>query len=215
MRLQLGERVEKKEPSTPPEGWQAIESRILKGGYWLAALIGLAVMIGLWVVLGIWESAVGNRGGLATAEMSQYPWVIMAVILILFIPLHESIHLLGQPGWGFSERSVVVLWPAKLRFGVYYEGVMSRRRWLAMRLAPLVILSLLPTVILALLQFFNLMVDLELSLSILMILNSLGSGADILAVLAVLFQVPRRGRLCFQDGRGYWREGIDPEAGAA
>jgi hypothetical protein len=209
MRLQMGEMARKKEPSPPPEGWQAIESRILKGGYWLAALIGLVVMTGLWVALGIWNSLVNTREGLATAGMSQHPWLIMAIVLILFIPLHEAIHLLGQPGWGLSPRSVMVLWPAKLRFGVYYDGIMSRRRWLAMRLAPLVILSVLPIVVLGLMQFFNQVADLEISLSILIILNSLGSGADVLAVLAVLLQVPHRGRLLFQDGRGYWQKAAD------
>src|SRR5512135_3761820 len=132
MRLQMGEMAHQKDPSPPPEGWRAIESRILKGGYWLAALIGLAVMIGLWVALGIWESVVVHRSSVATAEMSRHPWLIMGLVLVLFAPLHEAIHLLGQPGWGFTERSVVVLWPAKLRFGVYYAGILTRRRWLAM-----------------------------------------------------------------------------------
>ncbi len=213
MRLQLGDVAGKKEASPPPEGWHAIESRLLKGGYLLAVLIGLAVLVGLWVALGVWVAAIGNRPSLASAGMSRNPWLVTAAVLVLFIPLHESFHLLGQPGWGGSERSVVVLWPAKLRFGVYYEGCMSRRRWLAMRLAPFVLLSLLPVVVLALLQFFNQVVDLEVGLSILMIVNALGSGADLLAALAVLTTVPSRGQLCFQDGRGYWRPGEQGRSG--
>jgi hypothetical protein len=207
MRLQLGNVAGKKETTPPPQGWHAVESRILKGGYWLSTLIGLVMLVGLWVALGVWVATLGNRDGLASAAMSRNPWLVTTAVLILFIPLHESLHLLGQPGWGASERSVVVLWPAKLRFGVYYEGCMSRRRWLGMRLAPFVCLSLLPVVALALLQFFGQVLDLELSLSILLIVNALGSGADILAALVVLFKVPRGGHLCFQDGRGYWRPG--------
>ncbi len=205
MRLQLGQSIEKKEPSPAPEGWQPVQSRLLKGGYWLAALLGLVVMISLWVALGLFINAVGARDSLASASVSRHPWLILALVLVLFVPLHEAIHLLGQPGWGFSSRSVVILWPSKIRFGVYYDGIMSRRRWLWMRLAPLFLLSVLPIVILGVLQFFNQIPDLEVGLSILIIANSLGSGADVLAALAVAFQVPRRGRLRFVDGRGYWQ----------
>ncbi len=201
----MGDIANKKEMTSPPEGWYEIRARVFKGAYWLAALIGLAVIIGLSGVIGTWAEKMGTRGGLAVAGASHHPWIVTFAVLVLFIPLHEGIHLLGQPGWGLSERSIVVLWPAKLRFGVYYEGHMSRGRWLTMRLAPLILLSIGPLLLLALLQFFPQVVDLEIGLSILMIANTLGSGADLLAALVVLRQVPRKGQLLFQAGRGYWR----------
>ena len=83
---------------------------------------------------------------------------------------------------GRSSRSVVVLWPAKLRFGVYYEGCMSRRRWLAMRLLPLIMLSVIPACILALMQGVLLSPDVEVGLTILMVVNALGSGGDVIAI---------------------------------
>ena len=47
-------------------------------------------------------------------------------------------------GWGLSGRSSIVVWLARLRVGSYYEGDLSRSRWLAMRAAPFLLLSLAP-----------------------------------------------------------------------
>lgn len=204
MRLQLGDIPQVEGPSPKTLGWSAIRSPAAGIGYWLAALVGLALLVGLWVGLSIWSFAMGNGGGMATASEAAFPWVVMVVVLALFIPLHESLHLLGQPGWGRSSRSVVVAWPAKLRFGVYYEGCMSRRRWLAMRLAPLIILSVLPACVLVMLQVQT-SPDVEVGLQILIVVNALGSGGDVLAAILVVAQVPRTACLCFQAGRAYWR----------
>jgi hypothetical protein len=204
MRLQFGDVKRETSPSPKTEGWRPIQSPNLKAGYGLAALAGLALVTGLCVALGIWSWVAGDRGGYTTAGESADPWIVLLVVLVLFVPLHELFHLLGQPAWGSSDQTVVVLWPAKLRFGVYYEGCMSRRRWLAMRLAPLLALSLVPACALAALQLLARYGDLEMGLSILMVLNALGSGGDVVAALIVIFQVPRAARLCFQDGRAYW-----------
>ena len=143
---------------------------------------------------------------MATAGDAASPWVVVVVVLAVFIPLHEFLHLLGQPEWGRSSRSVVVVWPTKLRFGVYYEGCMSRRRWLGMRLAPLIVLSVLPAGLLALLQVQPLSAELEIGLQVLMVVNTLGSGGDILAAVVVLRQVPAAtAQMCFESGRAYWR----------
>jgi hypothetical protein len=205
VRLQLGDipRVEE----TPPEvlGWRVIRSPEAKWGIWLAGLAGLALLSGMCAGLGTWAFTVGDTGGMATSSDAAFSWVVMPIVLALFIPLHESLHLLGQPGFGRSSRSVVVIWPAKFRFGVYYEGCMSRRRWLAMRLAPLVVLSILPACLLAILQVQPLGPDLEVGLSVLMVVNTLGSGGDAIAAILVIGQVPPAASLCFQAGRAYWR----------
>ncbi len=205
MRLQWGDMPKAEGTSPEALGWRAIRSPEIKRGYWLAALVGLALLSGLCAGLGTWSLAVGDRGGMATASDVASPWVAALIVLAIYIPLHESLHLLGQPGWGRSNRSVVVLWPAKLRFGVYYEGCMSRRRWLVMRLAPLVMLSVLPACVLALLQVQPLIPDLEVGLSVLMVVNTLGSGGDVIAAILVVGQVPPAACLCFQAGRAYWR----------
>jgi hypothetical protein len=142
---------------------------------------------------------------MAGASDTSSPWLAPAIVLVLFIPLHELTHLLGQPGWGLSDRSVLAIWPAKLRFGVYFEGCMSRRRWLIMRLAPLALLSLLPTGLIALMQVLPPNPDLEIGLIVMMLVNALGSGGDVVAAAIVLRQVPGSASLCFHEGRAYWR----------
>jgi hypothetical protein len=187
------------------QGWRAIRSPAGKRVYWLAGLAGLLQFSGLCLLLSLWSLAVGDRGGYATMGESATPWGAILVVLVAYIPLHELLHLLGQPGWGRSERSVVVVWPARLRFGVYYEGCMSRRRWLAMRLAPTLVLSVLPAVLLALMKLWPYSVEVEIGLQVLFLVNALGSGGDAIAALLVLRQVPPAGQLCFRAGRAYWR----------
>jgi hypothetical protein len=133
---------------------------------------------------------------------SPAPWGILAVVFVAFVPLHELLHLIWHPGWGLSDRSRVVVWLARLRVGVYYEGDLSRSRWMAMRAAPFLLLSLAPAYLL--LVSSGLSLEAESGLSLLMILNALGSGGDALALLLILRQVPASGRLRFRDGRARW-----------
>jgi len=187
------------------QDWQIIRSPSLRLSYWLAALAGLLLLSGLCVGLSLWSLMVSDRTGMATTGDSATPWRAMLVVLVVFIPLHELLHLLGQPEWGRSSQSVVVVWPTRLRFGVYYEGCMSRRRWLGMRLTPLTVLSVLPAGLLALSQMWPLGAELEIGLQVLMVVNALGSGGDVVAALLVVAQVPPSGRLCFREGRAYWQ----------
>jgi hypothetical protein len=204
MRLHFGDLSKTEEASPETQGWQVIRSPLARHGYRLAALAGFALLVGLWVGLTLLSSVVGGKG-LATAGDSTMTWAVVLVVLVTFIPLHEFLHLLGQPEWGRPDRSVLVVWPAKLRLGIYYEGCMSRRRWLGMRLAPLLALSVLPAGLLILSQVQPLSVELEIGLQVLMVVNALGSGGDLLAVWLVLAQVPPSGQLCFREGRAYWR----------
>ena len=205
MRLQLGD-IPRMEGASPEAlGWRPIRSPDARWSFWLAALVGLFLLNGLCVGLGTWLLVVADSTGMATVSDAAAPWVVALVVLATHIPLHDSLHLLGQPGWGRSSRSVVVLWLSRLRFGVYYEGCMSRRRWLAMRLAPVVLLSVLPACLLALLQAQPVTPDLEVGLTVLMAVNALGSGGDVIAAVLVVAQVPPGACLCFRAGRAYWR----------
>jgi len=205
VRLQLGEVPTSESVSPEARGWRVIYSPATRKIYWLAALAGLVLLGGLCTGLGTWSWLVANKAGMATADDATSPWITALVVLATFIPLHELFHLLGQPGWGMSSRSVLAVWPAKLRFGVYYEGCMSRRRWLGMRLAPFIVLSLLPACVVALLQLYPWTPDVQVGLQVMMLVNALGSGGDILAAVLVLRQVPAAAQMCFESGRAYWR----------
>ena len=205
MRLQWGAAPIPVAAHEIPGGWRSIESPASRWAYALAALVGLVLLGSLCSALSAWLWFARNQAGMATTGDTASPWLAASIPILLFVPLHEAFHLLGQPGWGSTNRSVLVIWPAKLRFGVYFDGCMSRKRWLAMRLAPFVVLSVLPACLVALLQARPWTADVEVGLQVMMIVNALGSGADIVAALLVLRQVPADGQLCFQARRAYWR----------
>jgi len=167
----------------------------LRLGYLFAGLIGLAIPI----VLCVWSIIVGGEA----ADTSTWGVVVMA--LLLFIPLHELLHAIWHPQLGLSPQTVMVIWPRKLRFGVYYEGCMTRRRWLLMRLAPLMFLSVMPIGLLTLFHYVPGAFGLEIFLQVLMLVNGIGSGGDVVAVIWVLFQVPPKSQICFCGGKAYWK----------
>jgi len=205
VRLQLGA-VATSEPTIPEtQSWRVVHSPELRKIYWIAVVAGLAILGALCVALSSWSWVVANSAGMATSGEATRPWLVAGIALVAFVPLHEGIHLLGQPQWGMSQRSVVSIWPAKLRFGVYYEGCMPRRRWLQMRLAPLAVLSVLPALVVALLELGGGAADVQVGLQVMMVVNALGSGADVVAAILVLRQVPAKADMCFQSGRAYWR----------
>jgi hypothetical protein len=70
-----------------------------------------------------------------------------------------------------------------------------------MRMAPLVVLCLIPAGIVALSGWVTLNFTLETSLLVLMLANGIGSGGDGLAMMVVLRQVPVSAQLCFRGGK--------------
>ena len=78
-----------------------------------------------------------------------------------------------------------------MQLGVYYEGFMTRKRWLAMRLAPLLGLTVLPTLALLFAHPYGMSFFWQQFLVLLILVNSLGSGADLVASVIVARQVPR------------------------
>ncbi len=133
-------------------------------------------------------------------------WPAAFTAIICYIPLHELLHLVWHPRFGASDQSFLVIWPTRLQFGVYYEGCMSRARWLVMRLAPLVLLSLIPVMYDAIFQYVAFTKPTKTFLDVVILLNCVGSGADVAACFVVLSQVPRSALLCFRRGRAYWKD---------
>lgn len=189
----------------PEEGWHRIHSPGSRLGYLLAGLIGLAFPN----VLCAWLSAVSvfGRGNGLPARSAEHPtpWGAVVLALALLVPMHELIHAVWHPRWGLSPQTVMVIWPKHLRFGVYYEGCMTRVRWIVMRIAPLLCLSVLPVGLLTLFQYVPASYNLNVFLQVLMVVNGIGSGGDLVAVAWVLFQVPAGSQICFRSGKAYWR----------
>lgn len=193
---------EEKEP--PPEEWSRIHSPTSRLVYLLAAVAGLALILllfGWLVAVSIFtdQSGIGQGGGGGST-----PWAAVALALLLFIPIHEFVHALWLPQYGLSPQTIMIIWPRKLRFGVYYEGCLTRGRWLMMRLAPFVWITLITIGLLTLFQVIPGPYFLVVFLQLLFLLNGIGSGGDVIAVVWVLFQVPTGTEICFRRGKAYW-----------
>jgi hypothetical protein len=211
LRFHLGNLAQDAEFRPEERGWHSVRGPGSWLGYALAGLVGLAIPFALVTGL-VFFSSLGapSEGAEPYAVAPAQPWGAMLLALLVSVPAHELLHALCQPRWGLSDRTVVVMWPAKLRFGVYYEGCISRTRWLIMRLVPLVVLSLLPAALLAVFSG-RMRFSLETFLAVLMLVNGIGSGGDVIAVAWVAFQVPPSALLCFHRGGAYWK----PEYGSS
>jgi len=201
LRLHIGENPVERPSSTIPEGWHNIRQPVPFLSFLLSALLfPLALTTGL-VALTILVAGTDNN---SSAPTNGVPWGVILLALLLFIPTHEALHLAFHPGLGRTPRSHLVLWPSKLRFGVYFEGCMTRTRWVIMRAAPFVALSLLPVAILGLMKDPSSGSTLAIFLQFVMIFNGIGSSGDGAAIVLVLLQVPSSSSLCFQAGKAYW-----------
>jgi hypothetical protein len=205
LKFHFGELSWPQEESPIAEGWSRIQSPSSRLGYGLAILIGLVVifLLFLWLVV---ISVFTAGSGIGTEEVGgSVPWGAVIAALVLSIPFHELIHALWLPGMGLSPQSVLVIWPRKLWIGVYYDGCMTRGRWLMMRLAPFVCLTLFTVGLLTLFVFIPAPHALVVFLQLLFLINGIGSGGDLVAVIWVLFQVPTKTQICFRGGKAYWR----------
>ncbi len=207
MRVHLGNIPEVVGTDPQPEGLRAIQGPRPLMGHLLGSLTGLFLLVvpitGICLILSIF--AIPNPN----ADPHYAPpvaWGAVVLAWLCYIPLHELLHLVWHPRFGASEQSILVVWPRKLQFGVYYEGCMSRTRWLLMRLAPFMFLSVIPASFDAIFQNVAFTHASKTFIEVVMVLNTVGCGADVAAVFLVMRQVPRSAHLCFRGGRAYWQE---------
>ena len=198
-------------PLTDPSdemGWQRISGPGSFSARLFPWLIGIGALLAL-MVGSMAASFLATSGSGATGTVSQpatpTPWFTVAATLLLSVAAHEIAHALFQPDFGLSPSTILVVWPRRLRFGIFFERTMARGSWLVMRLAPFVILCLLPTSLLILSAGRPLNFTIETCLTLLILVNSLGSGGDLLAAAWVASHIPRGSTLAFLGGRAYWR----------
>lgn len=203
MRFSLN-RLPPEAPCRPDErGWTLIDGSGGRWGYLWAGATGLLVAAALFSVIILVALRRGGGSPATPTANDPFPWAAILTAPLLALLAHEALHLVWHPDHGLSSRSVVLLWPRRLRFGVYYAGCLSRGRWLLMRLAPLFFLALLPAVPLAL-GGTSLSYAWETFLLLLIVVNSVGSGGDLVAAWLVGRRVPAGAYLCFCNGRAYY-----------
>ncbi|WP_420632060.1 DUF3267 domain-containing protein [Candidatus Leptofilum sp.] len=202
MKLRINPKPHSDHSQVVPADIQFIQQPQKRVGVILSIIAGLIIPVVPFIILTV-ESYLFPRRSTYNGE--SIPWWIIFPVLIICIVFHELLHLIWHPGWGLSEQSSLNIWPKKVQFGVHYDGFMYRSRWLVMRLAPLVGLTLLPTIFLMAAHFFRLPYFWQQFVILLILINSLGSGGDFLASVIVYRQVPAHSEIGIWNGRACWR----------
>jgi hypothetical protein len=164
---------------------------------WLAQLLSLP--LGLAIVLAVMFA------WLSIAEFSApngWSLLVSILLLLLLIPVHEAIHIALHPGHGTCASTIVGFWPKKLLFYAHYDDELARNRFIAILVAPFLVLTVAPVmvcVILAVTPF---------SLVSLTVVNGCASCMDLFGVLLVLAQIPSGAIVRNKGWRTYWRSPV-------
>jgi hypothetical protein len=113
--------------------------------------------------------------------------------------VHELLHVFTHPDWGTSSNSILGLWLSKGLFYAHYEGEMSRNRFLAVLLMPLIVLGILPTLLIMMIP------ELLSSLFWLSLFGILLPGGDLVGVGFIFFQIPPSAVVRNKGWRTYWK----------
>jgi hypothetical protein len=206
MRFHYGAVPEDPHFSPEAEGWLAIR----EPGPWLLQLIALPVAVILLLLSGALlylvfpRELLLNQSPPLTISIPIWPFLS---ILILIIPIHELIHAVCHPGWGFSSNSVIGLWLSRALFYAHYEGSMSRNRFLLIFAMPYIVLSLLPIPLLAVSGILGWTPDTALTLAYLSLIGGILACGDVVGFWLVISQIPGSAIVRNKGWKTYWRPG--------
>jgi hypothetical protein len=121
-------------------------------------------------------------------------------LLVLLVLLHEILHLIFIPNFIKSEKTLIGF----TLFGgfVTTEEEISKSRYILITATPFIIISIILPLILS---FFGLLTS---SLKFLILLNSIASSVDILNLLIILKQVPKKGTIKSNGPKTYWKKTV-------
>lgn len=121
---------------------------------------------------------------LGFVSLDDFGRTTIIVIAIVVALLHELVHVWAFPRLDGATRAVL-RFPLRLTPYASYDGAVSRERFLAVLVAPLAVVSLLP-ILLA-----SLSATTPGPLLVISLLNALASAGDVLTFILVACQVPR------------------------
>ena len=116
------------------------------------------------------------------------------------VVVHELLHAVVYPMSVGSSQTTVGFWPSGMMCYAHYDGELTRNRFLAVLLMPLIIISFVPLLVAAVAQVTSGWV------AFISVFNVFGACGDVLIAGMVLFKIPATGIVCDQGGRFYWRE---------
>lgn len=191
MRFHLGP-IPEESDFTPDSSWRAMREPGPWAMQFIALPIGLAAM---FLVAFLWLTITPLPR--MDLDLSIFAFLLAFAGIII---VHELVHAAVHPLAGRSPQSVLGFWPSRLLFYAAYTGELTRNRFVAVLLMPLVVISLAPLLVAAVVQ-----VNAGLAASV-SAFNALLACGDIFGAGMVLWQVPATAVVRNQGWRTYWRE---------
>jgi hypothetical protein len=201
MKLCLGPPPDVADFSPEDEGWTALREPSPGWVNLLAAPCGVFAVAVLALAWGRGPSWSASGGPLVFGPLAPLVWMVLAFGLCFVgtVIVHECLHALAYPGFGLTDRTLIGAWPSRLLFYAAHLDALSRNRWLLVYLLPLIVLSVLPLLAWRVCGLYSGL------LHFVSLLNGLASSGDLLMVLLMLLQVPRRAKLRNKGWCSWWR----------
>lgn len=134
------------------------------------------------------------------------PNLWIGLLVLLLTPLvHELVHALFTPGLGLTEKTVVGAWPQRLQVYAYYSEALSLRRFSVVELAPLLVLTVLPVLLIVLLGQMGSDAGLLSTLGFVAFINAALSYSDITSLLGVRRGIPASASVRFNGAQLFWK----------
>lgn len=159
-------------------------------------LMIINVLITMWII-SLFTTVSPKDFGISNDAISIKIDLIIILGIVMILIIHELIHLILIPNFIKSDRTFVGV--TCMSGFVFTEEILSRSRYIAISVAPFLVISIVLPVILGALGLLN------TTIILLILLNAMGSSVDILNLILVLFQVPYKGQLTSNGRITYWR----------
>jgi hypothetical protein len=202
MRLHIGQ-----PPATPDfapeqEGWTPLKEPSPWVLNLVATPIGIlaAVLVGAgWGELNLHISGSASDSVFGAFAPLVYLVVLAGIGFPTLIAVHELIHAVCYPRFGFSPSTMIAVWPSKMLFLAIHFDALRRNRLLLVYAMPLLVISILPLVVCRSLGATPAILVLPSTV------NALCAGGDIFCFFLILSQVPRQAIVRNQGWSTWWK----------
>jgi len=178
----------------PDASWKALR----QPSPWMALLVAFPIgIVAAGVVAVLWLAMTPLHIHDVTSTLSLRGFLVSFAGMVV---VHELIHVAVHPMSGRSPHTIVGVGGPTSGVYAHYDGEMTRNRFVAIFLAPLVVISFVPLLVAAAIQ------ESWGWVAFISAFNAFGACLDILDAGLILFQIPATAIVRQQGLRTYWRE---------
>lgn len=173
------------------EGWRVMPALGAKVVQTYGLMTSCAGMLLLAVLL---------RGAIRPSGLA-----IAVLVLVTTLPLHELVHALATPGWGLSTQTIIGIQGGKnlLLPYMFYTGAQPCWRMLLTGLAPFMILTVLPVVLILVAELGEAACS---NLGFIAFFNISVSGGDLFTTGWIITHLPLRATVKGSGWGLFWKD---------